>query len=201
MGIPSIKGRTGLIIETSACDQLIVTMIGAQLRLWGCDTVGAVDSVAAASALMSMESPPDFIVCPAKMLSVDGVEFIRKVRAGEYGVANAEVPIILGLDKDGAARVDEAKDAGATSILPLPLDGETLLELLAKMYPLDFNPPSRSVSGSEWRVSFPSPGEISNRFPRSDEPFETLISPVLGRNGHAAKQDEILRWLIGSEAA
>lgn len=65
----------------------LLKRLGCASILEACDGAGALDLLAA--------STPDLVLCDIKMQPIDGLEFLRKVRAGEDAVRNPHVPIVF----------------------------------------------------------------------------------------------------------
>jgi two-component system chemotaxis response regulator CheY len=67
---------------------------------------------------------PDIVIADFKMAPMDGVEFVRRVRAG----SSPYLPVIMMTGFSDRSRVFEARDAGVTEMLVKPITGRSLLE-------------------------------------------------------------------------
>ena len=70
---------------------------------------------------------PDLVLVDWNMPEMDGVEFLRRIRAEEQF---ADVPVMMVTTESEMDRVTVALDAGANEYLMKPFDKETLLEKL-----------------------------------------------------------------------
>jgi CheY-like chemotaxis protein len=68
---------------------------------------------------------PDVIILDAIMESMDGLEFTRKVRAGEAGI-DPFVPIIMVSGQTELRHIMKARDAGVTEFLAKPISARAM---------------------------------------------------------------------------
>jgi two-component system chemotaxis response regulator CheY len=88
-----------------------------------------------AEALALLEaSPPDLVIVDEDMPGMDGLEFIRRVRAFEAeSIRNIPIILLTGLEQDDLRA--EALAAGATAFLRKPVSSAGLLEVVARLLP------------------------------------------------------------------
>lgn len=87
------------------------------------DLVEAEDGTSAIEQLKSHSA--DLIICDWNMAPMDGLEFVKKVRAGGDSL-DPHVPIILVTGYTEMARVVEARDSGVHEILAKPISAQSL---------------------------------------------------------------------------
>jgi two-component system chemotaxis response regulator CheY len=88
---PDFSKLTILVVD----DQEYIRKLVCQLiRRLGCETILEASDGAEALSLLA-RGTPDMILCDIKMQPVDGLEFLRKVRAAESGVRDPQVPIVF----------------------------------------------------------------------------------------------------------
>ena len=82
-----------------------------------------------ATALGKLEAfpPPDVILLGWSLPDLDGLEVLRRVRAGA-GVC--DVPVVMVTTEEQLPLVDDALAAGASEYLIQPFDAQTVLEKL-----------------------------------------------------------------------
>ena len=82
----------------------------------------AQDGAEALASLMHFQ--PDIAIADFKMAPMDGVEFVRQVRAGK----TPYLPVIMMTGFSDRGRVMEARDAGVTEMVVKPITARSLLE-------------------------------------------------------------------------
>ncbi len=103
-------------------------MVSFTLREDGYEVIEACDGV---DALSKMENTTlNMIVTDLNMPNMDGIELIKKVRAGS---ANKFVPIILLTTESQESKKQEGKSAGATGWIVKPFKPEQLLAVIKKV--------------------------------------------------------------------
>ena len=76
---------------------------------------------------------PDIIFCDWLMQPVNGIEFVRRVRAGATTISR-DTPIIMMTSQVEASQVLEAKEAGVSGYLAKPLTaGRVVAQLVAHL--------------------------------------------------------------------
>ena len=81
-------------------------------------------------ALAKLSGPVDMIVTDLNMPNMDGIEFIRNVRASaQYKF----VPIVMLTTESQASKKDEGKAAGATGWIVKPFKPDQLLAVAKKL--------------------------------------------------------------------
>lgn len=103
-------------------------MVSFTLREDGYEVIEACDGV---DAISKMENTTlNMIVTDLNMPNMDGIELIKKVRAGS---ANKFVPIILLTTESQESKKQEGKSAGATGWIVKPFKPEQLLAVIKKV--------------------------------------------------------------------
>lgn len=105
-----------------------------------CNVGCVIEAENGADALEQFELvQPDIIFCDWLMQPVTGIEFLRKVRAGEGKIAS-DTPIIMMTSQVEAASVLEAKRAGVTSYLAKPVTVGAIMARLVAVLGSSANP-------------------------------------------------------------
>lgn len=102
-------------------DPVQVALITAQLERFRRFSTQGFTSAEAALEQLAVE-PPDAIVCDLVMPGMDGVEFIRRVRAGHRGI-----PIIIATARSGVGDAERVLDVGATDFVLKPIEPASLV--------------------------------------------------------------------------
>lgn len=106
-------------------------LLSTSLRTLGIrEIVTAEDGVVARKRLKTFL--PDVILLDILMPRMDGIEFTRHVRAGDYEI-NPFVPIIIVSGFTDMAHIGEARDAGANEFLAKPISVKSLYTRLAAL--------------------------------------------------------------------
>lgn len=126
---PSPPTRHILIAEDNAINSRLATLILAQL---GCSSVVAANGVEAIAALQKEESF-DAILMDMRMPEMDGLEATRRIRQGEGGEKNTNIPILA--VTANALKADEAAclEAGMNHYLAKPLRPPEVRERLVQL--------------------------------------------------------------------
>jgi CheY-like chemotaxis protein len=69
---------------------------------------------------------PNIIITDAAMLPMDGYEMTRRIRIGEAGDANRDIPILMLSGHVGRENLDYARDNGVTDYIAKPITAELL---------------------------------------------------------------------------
>ena len=109
-------------------------IVGTILRK--CNVGCVVEAENGADALEQFELvQPDIIFCDWVMKPISGIEFLRKVRAGEAKI-DSNTPVIMMTSQVEAGQVLEAKRAGVSGYLAKPVTvGGIMARLLAVLGP------------------------------------------------------------------
>jgi CheY-like chemotaxis protein len=121
--LPMLDGVRVLCIDDLAVNRSI---LGEQLRLWRALPVlaaSAADGHAALQAAMAQGAPYDLIVTDFQMPGVDGLEFVRELKA-EPALAAIPVVVLSSVDREDLAR--SFRELGVTHFLTKPTRSETL---------------------------------------------------------------------------
>jgi two-component system, chemotaxis family, chemotaxis protein CheY len=113
---PSLHQLKFLVVEDDVHMREFVVAMLAEL---GVNAVGEAADGGAALAFMA-EYAPDIVITDLYMEPMDGLELVRKVRAGQGGI-NRYTPFILLTVHTEHSRVDEARDAGVNEFVAKPV--------------------------------------------------------------------------------
>lgn len=117
-----------MVVEDNANMQ---KLLRAMLKALGVQNVRTMDS--AVEALQELSRfEPDVIICDWHMSPMNGLAFTGKVRTDPKS-PNCYVPIIMLTGHTEAARVVEARDAGANMVLAKPISVKTFAERLTSL--------------------------------------------------------------------
>ena len=103
-------------------------LIGHSLKEAGYDVVEAADGEEGLAKLEREEV--DLVITDLNMPGIDGIEFIRRLRASESG---SDLPVILLTTEEGDELIDEAESAGATGWIVKPFEEEMLLSVVGQL--------------------------------------------------------------------
>ena len=118
---------TALIVDDSAS---IRSIVGFTLRTAGFEVIEGVDGQ---DGLRQLETARvDLIITDLNMPVMDGLTFIRNVRAR---LATRYTPLLMLTTESQAAIKQQGKAAGATGWIVKPVHPEKLLEVIAKVLP------------------------------------------------------------------
>ena len=107
--------HTVLMVDDNMTNLVLVRHL--VTRMEGCEAIAFTDPVAALRALETTEV--DIVLVDYRMPEVDGVEFIRRLRAMPQ---HEHVPVVMVTTVDERAVLIEALEAGATDFLTKPLE-------------------------------------------------------------------------------
>jgi DNA-binding response OmpR family regulator len=113
----AVSGKI-LIIEDNRDSRDILSKL---LRMSGYDVVSAADGETGYSA--AIESQPDLIITDVNMPRMDGIEFVRRVRAND---SLARTPVLV-VTAFGSTVAREALEAGADASAEKPFDFDRFL--------------------------------------------------------------------------
>ena len=120
-------GKTALVVDDSATMR---EMVSFTLKQAGFEPLTGVDGQEALSKLTGQ--PVDLIITDLNMPVMDGLSFIKAVRArSEYQF----VPILMLTTESQADMKAQGKAAGATGWLVKPFNPEMLLQVIGKVVP------------------------------------------------------------------
>ena len=119
-------GMTRILLVEDSADILFV--LQTELEWMGYDVAAARDAVAGVEA--ARLSRPDVIVSDLRMPTVDGYEFIRRIRAIPE---MAGVPAIALTGFSTTKEVQLAINSGFTAYLTKPVDGKTLSDMIVRV--------------------------------------------------------------------
>jgi len=112
-------------------DSLLIRMAMSAILTTGCFDAAAVDGAAAALTWIERHHP-DLVITDLVMPQMDGVAFIARLRQAE---AMRFVPILAFTGQEEAARVRQARNAGATGWLLKPPVPEQVLAAVRDLVP------------------------------------------------------------------
>jgi two-component system chemotaxis response regulator CheY len=115
-----------LVVDDSRAMRLV---LGQLLRQAGFEVTDAGDGVEGLARLGQM-GRPDVVLVDWNMPGLDGLGFVRAVRAE---AAYAGLPLVLVTAEDDAGRVADARAAGADDHLAKPPTPETLRQALRRL--------------------------------------------------------------------
>ncbi len=177
----------------------LALQIGTILRSAGAQAIEEAPDGTQASKMLE-QTPFDVIICPWNMAPMDGLEFVRRIRAGEEAETPSSIPIIMITGSVDFNRVPEAREEGAIGFVAKPIEGESLISRIRKVFEQqrDAQRPSeaeRPLLIRQWA----SPDSSGGRIDAGDGEFpapETVESspadatpdqaPVPGEEGSAA---------------
>jgi two-component system chemotaxis response regulator CheY len=119
--------RTVLIVDDSSS---VRQMVAYTLRQAGFDVLEGCDGVDALEKLG--ERRVSLIITDLNMPVMDGIEFIRQVRAKPNG---KYTPVLMLTTESQVEKKQQAKSAGATGWIVKPFHPEKLLQVVAKVVP------------------------------------------------------------------
>ncbi len=117
-------GKTILTVDDSASIRQMVTFT---LKGAGYDVIEAVDGV---DGLAKMTADVGMVITDLNMPNLDGIGFIKKVRANPK---TKFIPIVMLTTESQAGKKQEGKSAGATGWIVKPFKPEQLLGVVKKV--------------------------------------------------------------------
>ena len=126
--VRSIEGMRVLLTEDNAVNR---TVVQGMMRKFGVVSVSAEDGAQALDALRQQRF--DVILMDIQMPVMDGMEAIRRIRAGEAGLAVKDIPIVALTANALAGDKERCLEAGATAYLAKPVRSAQLLDALASL--------------------------------------------------------------------
>lgn len=117
-------GKKVLVVDDSAT---VRQSLSFTLQNAGYEPVEAVNGLV---ALKILEKKFDLVITDLNMPVMDGMEFIRKVRASDV---NKFTPILMLTTEGSVAKKEEGRAAGATGWIVKPFQPEQLLAVVAKV--------------------------------------------------------------------
>ncbi|HIJ43220.1 MAG TPA: response regulator, partial [Rhodospirillaceae bacterium] len=111
----------------------LALQIGTILRSAGAQAIEEAPDGAQASKMLE-QTPFDVIICPWNMAPMDGLEFVRRIRAGEEAETPSSIPIIMITGSVDFNRVPEARKEGAIGFVAKPIEGESLISRIRKVF-------------------------------------------------------------------
>ena len=122
----SFAERSALVIEDEPFTR---TVIARMLTNLGFKAVHQAGDGASALSLARAERP-DIVVCDVEMQPVDGLGFLRELRAGQDGHGRV-VPVVFMTNRVDPVIVAQSRTLGADVFLPKPVNAAGLKETLA----------------------------------------------------------------------
>lgn len=113
-----------LVIEDNRDSRDILSKL---LRMSGYDVISASDGETGYAAAMT--SQPDLIITDVNMPKMDGIEFVRKIRA-DGSLARTPVMVVTAF---GSSVAREALEAGADASAEKPFDFDKFLSLVQSL--------------------------------------------------------------------
>lgn len=110
-----------LVVEDNQRMRALIVKV---LRELGVKDLAEAADGGAAIELMQVYTP-DIVITDWKMAPVDGLELVRRIRAGK-DVANRFVPVVMLTVHTERARIFEARDAGVNEFVAKPVSVRTL---------------------------------------------------------------------------
>lgn len=110
-------------------NQFVRRLLGEVLRSFGARKVQEVESPEAAFTQMQLRMP-DIVLCDWMMSPMDGLEFLRKLRAMPRG---RHTPVIMITGHATSDHVAAALGEGADSYIVKPFNPSTLMEHIVKV--------------------------------------------------------------------
>jgi len=107
-------------------DPQVVRLLRVNLELEGYDVVSATDGNEALDAFAA--ESPDLVVCDVMMPGMDGVEVVRRLRAGKNNV-----PVVMLSAKAMRSDMRTGLDAGADEYVTKPFDPAELIEVVDRL--------------------------------------------------------------------
>jgi two-component system chemotaxis response regulator CheY len=119
--------KTALIVDDSSS---VRQMVGYTLRQAGFEVLEGRDG---ANALETLgDKRVDLVITDLNMPAMDGIEFIRRLRAKSNG---RYTPVLMLTTESQMSKKQEGRAAGATGWIVKPFHPEKLLEVVAKVVP------------------------------------------------------------------
>ena len=119
-------GKRILVVDDSAAIRQSIAYI---LQQGGYDVTAANDGLDGLSVLSTMDAV-DLIITDINMPNLDGIGFIRKVRANpKYKFT----PVIVLTTESQGSKMNEGKEAGATGWIVKPFSEDKLLGVVKKV--------------------------------------------------------------------
>lgn len=116
--------KTIMTVDDSAS---VRQMVGFTLKNEGFDVIEATDGK---DALGKLQGRVDMIITDLNMPNMDGIEFIKNVRAN---ASYKFVPIVMLTTESQASKKQEGKSAGATGWIVKPFKPDQLLAVVNKL--------------------------------------------------------------------
>jgi CheY-like chemotaxis protein len=123
-------GRQDIDILVVDDHESMRAILGALLRAFGFLHIREAENGEAALRLIA-ETPADIVITDLKMPVLDGIAFVRKLRA-EPG-ARGMTPVIMVTGHATPARVVAARDAGVNEFVAKPVNGRMLADRLRRI--------------------------------------------------------------------
>ncbi|HEY1720216.1 MAG TPA: response regulator [Magnetospirillaceae bacterium] len=118
---PSLKGLKFLVVEDDEHMRNLIVKVLTEIGVLG---IAEADDGSGALAVMR-DFQPDIVISDWKMEPVDGIEFVRRLRAGESGINRFTAVIMLTVHTE-RMRIVEARDAGVNEFVAKPVSVRTL---------------------------------------------------------------------------
>ena len=149
--VPLSRDLVVLVIDDNVGMRSIMTAV---LRALGFSSIRLADDAVEAQKLI-LQVKPDLIITDLKMPVIDGVTFVRNLRADESNPFS-EVPIIVATGHTEEKHVKACIEAGVDQFLAKPITGRALAERITRALSPDrefirtgdYNGPRRAMGGA-----------------------------------------------------
>jgi two-component system, chemotaxis family, chemotaxis protein CheY len=121
--------RLALVVDDSS---MVRQMVGRTLTGAGFQVIEGVNGADALAKLTAQTSKVTLILTDLNMPVMDGLEFIRRVRALP---AHKQTPVLMLTTETQDAKKKEGRAAGATGWLTKPFNPDQMLQVVAKVAP------------------------------------------------------------------
>ena len=115
-------------------DALLRRLMRVWLQARGLEVEEAEDGAAALARLGAPDAPaPDVLVLDVMMPNVDGLEVLRRLRAGEAASPGRRLPVLMLTANRAEAEIAECRALGADEVLGKPLLPDALVEGIRRL--------------------------------------------------------------------
>ncbi len=122
----NLKDLKVLVIDDQPLMRELIQALLGQMLI---SKVTAVDGPDRAAILLRAGRPFDLVLVDWEMRPTSGIEFVKLLRAGDYG-PSTKLPVIMVTGFADQERVVAAREAGISGFLIKPIDGRKLLALI-----------------------------------------------------------------------
>lgn len=156
-----------LVVEDNLVNRLVMDSV---MKKFGLLADFANDGVEALEKLQQHQDLPyDLVLMDCQMPTMDGYEASRRIRQGEGGTVNCDIPIVAMTANAMEGDREKCLAAGMNDYLTKPIQSPTLQTMLEKWLPLGGTPKTMKSPQQ------PTPSPLSSRTPETTFVEETLL--------------------------